>query len=118
MDGTRTAAIEILLGTQLVRDLIHKGDIHSIKEAMEKSENVGMQTFDSHLLRLFKQGTISLEEALQNSDSPNNLKLKINLSAGLGSVSPAGEPDRSKNDPLGNLSLQAIHKDEEPEETQ
>ncbi len=118
MDGTRTAAIEILLGTQLVRDLIHKGDIHSIKEAMEKSENVGMQTFDSHLLRLFKQGTISLEEALQNSDSPNNLKLKINLSEGLGSVSPTGAPDRSKNDPLGSLSLQAIHKDEEPKETQ
>jgi len=117
IDGKRTAAIEILLGTQLVRDLIHKGDVHSIKEAMEKSENVGMQTFDSHLLRLFKQGTISLEEALQNSDSPNNLKLKINLSEGLGSVSPgANMTDPSKSDALGNLSLQAINKDEETEE--
>ncbi len=118
IDGKRTAAIEILLGTQLVRDLIHKGDIHGIKEAMEKSENVGMQTFDSHLLRLFKEGTISLEEALQNSDSPNNLKLKINLSEGLGSATPSASADTSKSDPLSGLSLQAIHKDEDQEETE
>ncbi|MDD1643695.1 MAG: PilT/PilU family type 4a pilus ATPase, partial [Methylococcaceae bacterium] len=56
IEGKRTAAFEILLGTQLVRDLIQKGDIYGIKEVMEKSENVGMQTFDSHLLRLFKEG--------------------------------------------------------------
>ena len=110
IDGKRTAAIEILLGTQLVRDLIKKGDVHGIKEVMEKSENVGMQTFDSHLLRLFKEGTISLEEALQNSDSPNNLKLKINLSAGLGSASPDKSTDASKSDLVGGLSLQAIDK--------
>jgi twitching motility protein PilU len=114
IEGKRTAAIEILLGTQLVKDLIHKGDIHSIKEAMEKSENVGMQTFDSHLLRLFKEGVISLDEALLNSDSPNNLKLKINLSEGHGSVSPAGRsPDPSKTGLGGGLSLQAITKDED-----
>ncbi|MFA6052310.1 MAG: PilT/PilU family type 4a pilus ATPase [Methylobacter sp.] len=118
IDGKRTAAIEILLGTQLVRDLIHKGDIHGIKEAMEKSENIGMQTFDSHLLRLFKEGVISLEEALQNSDSPNNLKLKINLSEGLGSATPGASTDASKGDPLAGLSLQAIHKDEDQEETE
>jgi hypothetical protein len=86
-----------------------------IKEAMEKSENVGMQTFDSHLLRLFKEGTISLEEALQNSDSPNNLKLKINLSEGPGSASFPEKITASKNDLVGSLSLQAIHKDEEQE---
>jgi twitching motility protein PilU len=114
IDGKRTAAIEILLASQLVRDLIHKGDIHSIKEAMEKSENIGMQTFDSHLLRLFKDGIISLEEALINSDSPNNLKLKINLSEGHGSVSPARRAaDPTKNEPGGGLSLQAITKDED-----
>ena len=111
-DGKRTAAIEILLGTQLVQDLIQKGDIHAIKEAMEKSENVGMQTFDSHLLRLFKEGIISLDEALANSDSPNNLKLKINLSEGFGSSSPARGGDSSKSG-AGGLSLQAIVKDEE-----
>jgi twitching motility protein PilU len=115
IDGKRTAAIEILLGTQLVRDLIQKGDIHAIKEAMEKSENVGMQTFDSHLMRLFKEGSISMEEALHNSDSPNNLKLKINLSTGLGSASPVSSSDISKSDLAGELSLEAINEDEETE---
>ncbi|NOT12583.1 MAG: PilT/PilU family type 4a pilus ATPase [Methylococcaceae bacterium] len=113
VDGKRTAAIEILLGSQLVKDLIHKGEIHAIKEAMEKSENIGMQTFDSHLLKLFKQGTISLEEALQNSDSPNNLKLKINLSEGLGSSSPEKSVDNPAKSSLAELTLQAIHKEEE-----
>ncbi|MEQ1527795.1 MAG: PilT/PilU family type 4a pilus ATPase [Methylococcaceae bacterium] len=115
VDGGRTAAIEILLSTQLIRDLILKGEVHSIKEAMEKSENVGMQTFDSHLLRLFKEGTISLEEALQNSDSPNNLKLKINLSEGLGSSSPASAKSNDTAERLSGLSLQAIHKEEDNE---
>lgn len=115
VDGGRTAAIEILLSTQLIRDLILKGEVHSIKEAMEKSENVGMQTFDSHLLRLFKAGTISLEEALQNSDSPNNLKLKINLSEGLGSSSPTSAKSNDNTDSLSGLSLQAIHKEEDNE---
>ncbi|MDO9163408.1 MAG: PilT/PilU family type 4a pilus ATPase [Methylococcaceae bacterium] len=116
VEGKRTAAIEILLGTQLVRDLILKGEVHAIKEAMEKSENIGMQTFDSHLLRLFKNGTITLEEALANSDSPNNLKLKINLSDGLGSSSPAASGNAG-NDSLSGLSLQAIHKDEDLEDS-
>lgn len=110
IDGKRTAAIEILLGTELVRDLIKKGDVQSIKEAMEKSENLGMQTFDSHLLRLFKEGTISLEEALQNSDSPNNLKLKIKLSSGLGTASPDASTTKSNSDVVGGLSLQVIDK--------
>jgi twitching motility protein PilU len=114
-DGKRVAAIEILLGTQLVRDLIQKGDVHSIKEAMEKSENVGMQTFDSHLLRLYKEGVISLEEALQNSDSPNNLKLKINLSEGIGSATAKAGGGDAKGSALGSLSLQEIHKDDEQE---
>lgn len=110
-DGKRTAAIEILLGTKLVSDLIHRGDIHAIKEAMEKSENIGMQTFDMHLLRLYKDGVISLEEALANSDSPNNLKLKINLSEGHGS---ATEQAVHNNGPRlsDTLSLQAISKDD------
>ena len=114
LDGKRTAAIEILLGTQLVKDLIHKGDVHAIKEAMEKSENVGMQTFDSHLLRLFKEGIISLDEALANSDSPNNLKLKINLSEGYGSKSAGGRStDTTKSGAAAGLSLQSITKEED-----
>ncbi|MBE0437779.1 MAG: PilT/PilU family type 4a pilus ATPase [Methylomicrobium sp.] len=114
VDGKRVAAIEILLGTQLVKDLIHKGEIHTIKEAMEKSENIGMQTFDSHLLKLFKEGKISLEEALQNSDSPNNLKLKINLSEGKGSATETVA--KSPGGLTSKFSLEAIEKDQEEEE--
>ena len=79
-DGKRTAAVEILLGTPLIQELVRRGDIHEIKDVMERSENLGMQTFDSALYKLYRQGTISVQEALRNSDSPNNLRLKINLS--------------------------------------
>lgn len=89
VDGKRVAAIEILLGTPMVRDLIMKGEVHAIKEIMEKSEEQGMQTFDSHLYRLFLEGRISLAEALRNADSPSNLKLKINLSGNLNKQRPA-----------------------------
>ena len=115
IEGKRVAAIEILLNSKLVSDLIHKGDIHGLKDAMEKSENIGMQTFDSHLLKLYKSGVISLEEALRNSDSPNNLKLKINLSEGLGS---ATAPQANSEAPrlADNLSLQEIVKDPDEED--
>jgi len=79
IDGKRVAAIEILIGTPMIRDLIMKGDIMSIKEIMEKSEELGMQTFDSHIYKLYKSGVISLKEALKNADSPSNLQVRINL---------------------------------------
>jgi twitching motility protein PilU len=114
IEGKRVAAIEILLGSKLVSDLIQKGEVHAIKEAMEKSENIGMQTFDSHLMRLYKSGVISLEEALRNSDSPNNLKLKINLSEGLGSATaPKEEGGKSR---LDSLALEDISKEENENE--
>ncbi|MCF7988519.1 MAG: PilT/PilU family type 4a pilus ATPase [Methylovulum sp.] len=111
VDGKRVAAIEILLSSQLVRDLILKGEVQNIKEAMEKSENIGMQTFDSHLMRLYTDGIISLDDALQNSDSPNNLKLKINLAEGFAS-SPRQGRDKTA---MSGLALEEIHKDEEGE---
>ncbi len=80
VDGKRAAAIEVLLGSPTVQELIKRGDVHGIKEVMEKSENMGMQTFDSALFKLYKEGRIGLEEALKNADSPNNLRLRINLS--------------------------------------
>ena len=82
VDGKRCAAIEVMLGTPLVCDMIKRGDIGEIKEIMEKSENLGMQTFDSALFKLYKEGRISLDEALRNADSANNLRLKISLSEG------------------------------------
>ncbi len=79
VDGKRVAAIEILLGTSIIQELIMKGDIHAIKEVMERSEDIGMQTFDSHLFKLYREGIISYDEMMRNADSPNNLKVKINL---------------------------------------
>ena len=79
VDGKRAAAIEILLGTPRAADLIAKGDVGSLKELMEKSGEQGMQTFDMALFKLYKQGRISLEEALKNADSKNNLRLRITL---------------------------------------
>ncbi len=85
VDGKRAAAIEILLGTPRVCDLIKQGKVDEIKEVMEKSENQGMKTFDSSLFDLYKNGRISLEEALKNADSKNNLRLKVQLSETSGS---------------------------------
>ncbi|MEJ2576326.1 MAG: PilT/PilU family type 4a pilus ATPase [Gammaproteobacteria bacterium] len=79
IDGKRTAAFEILLGTPLVRDLIKKGEVAQLKDIMEKSEPLGMQTFDAALFKLFQEGRISEKEALRNADSPNNLRLRISL---------------------------------------
>ena len=75
----RIAAVEVLLGSPRVKDLIHKGEIAEIKEAMEKSTTIGMQTFDHHLFELYHEGKISLDEALKNADSANNLRLRIKL---------------------------------------
>ncbi|MBV1911684.1 MAG: PilT/PilU family type 4a pilus ATPase [Kangiellaceae bacterium] len=80
VDGKRCAAIEILLGSPRVCDLIKRGEIGEIKEVMSKSETSGMMTFDTALLNLYNEGKISYEEALKNADSKNNLALKIKLS--------------------------------------
>ena len=79
VDGKRAAAVEILLGTPLVQDMIRRGDVHEIKEVMQKSESLGMQTFDRALYKLVESGRISTEEALKNADSPNNLRLSLSL---------------------------------------
>ena len=79
VDGKRAAAIEILVGTPRAADLIAKGAVSELKELMEKSTGQGMQTFDQSLYKLYKEGRISLEEALKNADSKNNLRLRITL---------------------------------------
>ena len=75
----RSAAIEILLNSPLIADLIFKGDVHEIKTVMSKSRELGMQTFDQALFDLHENGMISYEEALKNADSVNDLRLKIKL---------------------------------------
>ncbi len=75
----RRAAIEILLNSPLIQDLIFKGEVHEIKSVMAKSRELGMQTFDQALFDLYEEGAISYEDALRNADSVNELRLKIKL---------------------------------------
>jgi twitching motility protein PilU len=75
----RIAAMEILLNTPLIADLIFKGDVGQIKDIMAKSTRLGMQTFDQALFDLYESGTISYEEAMRNADSKNELRLRIKL---------------------------------------
>ena len=124
VDGKRCAAVEILLGTQTIQELILRGEFESIKEIMTKSENLGMQTFDAALFKLYQEGRISIEDALKNADSANNLRLRIKL-ADKGkeaevAVEEAPEekeesPDVSVASSGMTLSLEAIA-DDEPEE--
>lgn len=82
LDGGRCAAIEILINTPLISDLIAKGDVSGIKPIMAKSKELGMQTFDQAIFALFQAGRISYEEALRNADSANELRLQIKLAEG------------------------------------
>ncbi len=75
----RIAAIEILLNSPLIQDLIFKGEVHEIKEVMKRSREIGMQTFDQALFDLYEGDHISYEDALRNADSLNDLRLKIKL---------------------------------------
>ena len=77
----RAAAVEIMLNTPLIADLIFKNEVVEIKEIMKKSRNLGMQTFDQSLFDLFEAGVITYEDALRNADSVNDLRLQIKLSS-------------------------------------
>ena len=83
IDGKgRRAAIEILINSPLITDLVRKGDIHEIKEIMKKSREIGMQTFDQALYELYNEGLITQEDALKHADSANDLRLMIKLQSG------------------------------------
>ena len=126
VDDKRAAAIEVLLATPRVIDLIKAGKVTEIREVMEKSENQGMKTFDSALCELYDAGKINLQEALLNADSRNNLRLKIQLQHGnnppsvVGHAKGApGQPGAAKRTVASGagLSLEPIQvKEEEPDE--
>ncbi len=75
----RVAAMEIMLSSPLIADLIFKGEVAAIKEVMAKSNRLGMKTFDQALFDLYEQGIISYEEAMRNADSKNELRLRVKL---------------------------------------
>lgn len=78
-NGKRVAAIELMLNTPHIKDLILKGDISAVKEALKDSSEKGVQNFDDALLNLYKAGTITLEEAMVHADSRSNLEAKVNF---------------------------------------
>ena len=82
VEGKRVAALEILMDTPRIKDLIKKGEVDTLKQAMEQGIQEGCQTFDQALFALYRDGIINLDQALINADSANNLRLKIKL-AGL-----------------------------------
>ncbi|WP_089168281.1 PilT/PilU family type 4a pilus ATPase [Azotobacter chroococcum] len=110
VDGKRRAAVEVLLGTPTVRDLIKRSELSEIKEIMEKSRNLGMQTFDQALIELVNEGAIGEEEALKNADSANNVRLKLKLHRDGG---VAGADRNGGESAWQGLSLEMV---EEPEE--
>ena len=101
----RGAAIEIMLNSPLISDLIFKGEVHEIKEIMAKSRELGMQTFDQALFDLYEAGVITYEDALRNADSINELRLQIKLNSKRASASD-GKPKME-------LSLHEEKKEEE-----
>jgi len=83
LDGKRIAAIEILINSPYISELIRRGDFHEIKEIMEKGQADGMQTFDQSLYQLFTDGKIDIKTALSYADSRSNLEWKINFGGGV-----------------------------------
>ncbi len=104
IDGGRVAAIEILINTPRIADLIDQWEIGEIKEAMAAGKNYGMQTFDQHLLQLWKQGVISEDEALKNADSVNDLRLKMKMSK-LEDTEGGSELDELVSSSTANLKI-------------
>jgi twitching motility protein PilU len=105
IDGKRVAALEILIDTPYVRDLIKKGEVDTIKEAMERSTQEGGQTFDQALFQLYKDGHIDAEQTLANADSANNLRIQMkNLDL--------RNADRKPVDETGGLRIQGVAPDQ------
>jgi twitching motility protein PilU len=77
----RVPAVEVMLNSPLIADLVFKGEVHEIKEIMKRSRELGMQTFDQHLFDLYDNGVITYEDALRNADSVNDLRLQIKLNS-------------------------------------
>jgi twitching motility protein PilU len=100
VDGSgRVAAVEVLLHSPLISDLIYKGDVHAIKEIMAKSRELGMQTFDQALFELYEESQITYDDALRNADSVNDLRLKIKLNSKI------PNPESQDQNRISNLDI-------------
>jgi twitching motility protein PilU len=106
VDGKRVAALEILLDTPWVKELIRKGEVDVIKEAMERGANEGCQTFDESLLDLYAGGRIDMKEALANADSANNLRIKLQQVDSKRTAAPLAQATSSELEPAPAFRLQ------------
>ncbi|HTN65971.1 MAG TPA: PilT/PilU family type 4a pilus ATPase [Burkholderiaceae bacterium] len=104
-DGGRVAAVEIMLNTQHVAELIERGDISAIKEAIEKSMAPGSQTFEQALLQLIRDGRVTQDEALANADSATNLYWLINNEQSGKKAAPEPEPEQSQGATFTEFTL-------------
>ena len=91
LDGGRRAAVEVMLGSHTVRDLVRRGEFGGLKEVMEKSRPLGMITFDEALFDLVVEGVVDEEEAIKHADSTNNLRLKLKLWREKGQIGKGGD---------------------------
>ena len=107
LDGKRVAALEILMDTPRLKDLIRKGEVDALKEGMEQGIQEGCQTFDQALFSLYKERKISLEHALINADSANNLRLKIKLAGLKVDQEPVPAVENDKDETARPAQLQA-----------
>jgi twitching motility protein PilU len=102
----RVAAIEIMLNSPLIKDLILKGDLHEIKPIMKKSNELGMQTFDQALFTLYEDDLITFDDAIRNADSQNELRLRIKLEG-------KAAKDKDSLDGLEHLSLEESEEEQQ-----
>ncbi len=111
IDSKRVAALEILVDTPYVRDLIKKGEVDTLKEAMERSTQEGGQTFDQAIFALYREGRISVDQAIANADSANNLRIQMkNLDL---KQQQAAAPGRRLPEPeAGGLRIQGVTPDQ------
>jgi twitching motility protein PilU len=102
--GSRVAVVEVLLNSRHIAELIEKGDLNEIKDAMENSMVPGSQTFEQALFQLYQSGTITLEEALANADSANNLQQVINNATTSAPGTAAAQPVATVADPASSIA--------------
>jgi len=110
-DGKQMPAVEVLLNSYHVQELIERGDIPSLKEAMEQSLAPGSRTFEQDLFRLYRADVITLQEALLNADSPTNLSWLINNSENGGDAKSEEKPREAVFDLLNTNPSNASYKE-------
>ncbi|MFM7784716.1 MAG: type IV pili twitching motility protein PilT, partial [Gammaproteobacteria bacterium] len=116
VEGKRCAAVEVLLGTKTIEELVMKGEFESIKEIMSKSEALGMQTFDAALFKLYKDGRISQDEAIRNADSQNDVRLRIKLDQTGGNLGLADAPGEKGTARTSSGLTLSLVEEEKPED--